>query len=422
MSNTMLPGIQTGGFSVGVMPSFTPVDPNLVAFNPGVALQGFGQAVNTGNAIEELKARRQHTEETAKTFAARNKLIQAQADLEHMRADFEQKIFDRKQAAEEARLAAAEKTSLATGNKAGREIAAAPDLDIIDKLNTSRTRQIAEGLSTPDIISQDIENEKVKKINDLLQNQKKWEDFQPLNEHEWEMRNLQIDHIKSQIKLEEAHAAAYKGMAAANDAKAQGVITPEAAAQRYGDVTRNVERITRDAEQADKNVVNEDSTVNLGQYRSKMFNTSGAPLVAPIARIGQDPVEKALGLKPNPLTGRAWQELPEGFDLQYTPGKDVALVVEKSTGKPVGEVAVPVEYSPKLHLAAKEVNSAIGRLPRLRSALDFYENRMRSEQGEAAPAQSTPQAPSVKVESPPKPAMTVFVKNPKTGKYEPVPQ
>src|SRR5690348_5272479 len=47
--------IQTRGFDVSVMPTYTPVNPSLAAFNPSQVLSGFGQGLDTLGNVEKLK-------------------------------------------------------------------------------------------------------------------------------------------------------------------------------------------------------------------------------------------------------------------------------------------------------------------------------------------------------------------------------
>lgn len=72
--------ITTQGFGVNVLPQYTPVDPSLVAFNPAAVTQGIGQGFDVVKGLEQLKLMRQTHEENAKMSAAKNKLLQAQAD------------------------------------------------------------------------------------------------------------------------------------------------------------------------------------------------------------------------------------------------------------------------------------------------------------------------------------------------------
>ena len=88
--------INTGGFQTNVIPNYTPVDPNLVAFNPGAITAGIGQSFDVAKGLAELKIMRQTHEENAKMSAAKNKLLQAQADNQRILADYEAGIAPKK--------------------------------------------------------------------------------------------------------------------------------------------------------------------------------------------------------------------------------------------------------------------------------------------------------------------------------------
>jgi hypothetical protein len=63
--------IQTSGFQVGAMPTYTPVNPSLVAFNPTEVSDGMLKAFRISNALEELKASKAKQAELAATRSAR---------------------------------------------------------------------------------------------------------------------------------------------------------------------------------------------------------------------------------------------------------------------------------------------------------------------------------------------------------------
>jgi hypothetical protein len=88
--------INTGGFQTNVIPNYTPVDPNLVAFNPGAITAGIGQSFDAAKGLAELKLMRQTHEENAKMSVAKNKLLQAQADNQRILADYEAGIAPKK--------------------------------------------------------------------------------------------------------------------------------------------------------------------------------------------------------------------------------------------------------------------------------------------------------------------------------------
>jgi len=88
--------INTGGFQTNVIPNYTPVDPNLVAFNPGAITAGIGQSFDVAKGLAELKLMRQTHEENAKMSVAKNKLLQAQADNQRILADYEAGIAPKK--------------------------------------------------------------------------------------------------------------------------------------------------------------------------------------------------------------------------------------------------------------------------------------------------------------------------------------
>lgn len=122
--------ITTQGHQVGVLPQFQPPDPSLLAFNPQQMAQGALSSLQIGGALEQMKALRQHTEELAKMSNARNKLLQAQADLATLNAEFEQGTQAGKKAASNATSAATVKTAgpLAdfTAAKAGLDLRLLP--------------------------------------------------------------------------------------------------------------------------------------------------------------------------------------------------------------------------------------------------------------------------------------------------------
>ena len=91
--------INTSGYSVGVLPQYSPVDANLAAFNPAAAIQGAAQGIDMVTGLQKLKDMRQIHEENAKMSAAKNKLLQAQADEAALLRDHEQAIADSKLAA-----------------------------------------------------------------------------------------------------------------------------------------------------------------------------------------------------------------------------------------------------------------------------------------------------------------------------------
>ena len=88
--------INTGGFQTNVIPNYTPVDPNLVAFNPGAITAGIGQSFDVAKGLAELKIMRQTHEENAKMSAAKNKLLQAQADNQRILTDYEASVAPKK--------------------------------------------------------------------------------------------------------------------------------------------------------------------------------------------------------------------------------------------------------------------------------------------------------------------------------------
>lgn len=51
--------INTSGFRLSQMPNYTPVDPSLVAMNPGAITQGIGASFQLANLLEQVKAQRQ---------------------------------------------------------------------------------------------------------------------------------------------------------------------------------------------------------------------------------------------------------------------------------------------------------------------------------------------------------------------------
>lgn len=66
--------IQTGGFKVDVIPSYTPVDPRLVAFNPGSFTNGILSAFDVAKTYDQMKAYKLMQDELA---ATRDKRIAA---------------------------------------------------------------------------------------------------------------------------------------------------------------------------------------------------------------------------------------------------------------------------------------------------------------------------------------------------------
>ncbi len=72
--------INTSGHEVQVMPSYTPVNPSLMGFNPQNVTNGALGALSVADSLEKIKSFRQHAEEIAKTEHARNSILQAEAD------------------------------------------------------------------------------------------------------------------------------------------------------------------------------------------------------------------------------------------------------------------------------------------------------------------------------------------------------
>lgn len=108
--------INTGGYGVNVLPQYTPVDANLAAFNPAAAMQGAAQGIDMVTGLQKLKDMRQIHEENAKMSAAKNKLLQAQAEQSALTADYMAKVQQQKLDAEMSRLEHdAKKNRLASG-------------------------------------------------------------------------------------------------------------------------------------------------------------------------------------------------------------------------------------------------------------------------------------------------------------------
>lgn len=69
------------------MPTYTPVDPSLAAFNPAQITHGIMDVYQTMGTAAQLKAFNQHALEVANTEGLRTKLLKAQADQEAIKAD-----------------------------------------------------------------------------------------------------------------------------------------------------------------------------------------------------------------------------------------------------------------------------------------------------------------------------------------------
>lgn len=72
--------INTGGFDVGVMPTYSPVNPSLASFNPVDITHGLMDSIQLTGNVDQLKAFRQHAAEIAATEGVRTQLLKAQAD------------------------------------------------------------------------------------------------------------------------------------------------------------------------------------------------------------------------------------------------------------------------------------------------------------------------------------------------------
>jgi len=103
--------VNTSGYSVGVLPQYSPVDANLAAFNPAAAMQGAAQGIDMVTGLQKLKDMRQIHEENAKMSAAKNKLLQAQADQQQIIADYEAVTTEKKAAKANSENAAAAKVA-----------------------------------------------------------------------------------------------------------------------------------------------------------------------------------------------------------------------------------------------------------------------------------------------------------------------
>lgn len=63
------------------MPRYTPVDPSLVAMNPGAITQGAGQALQLAQALDQIRAYRAHQQELADTRLKRVQAANVGADV-----------------------------------------------------------------------------------------------------------------------------------------------------------------------------------------------------------------------------------------------------------------------------------------------------------------------------------------------------
>ncbi len=70
--------INTSGHRVSVMPRYTPVDPALLAFNPGAAVAGFNDVLKIGKLLDQIKFDRAKEKELEDTRAARIAAANAQ--------------------------------------------------------------------------------------------------------------------------------------------------------------------------------------------------------------------------------------------------------------------------------------------------------------------------------------------------------
>lgn len=86
--------INTSGFGVNVMPQYTPVNPTLASINPDNFTNGALASFKVQDALEQLKAFRQHQEEFAKMEHARNSMMQAQSDREVLKAEHEKALAE----------------------------------------------------------------------------------------------------------------------------------------------------------------------------------------------------------------------------------------------------------------------------------------------------------------------------------------
>lgn len=79
--------ISTGGFGVNVMPTYTPVDPSLAAFNPAEITKGMLNHFQMQGTVAQLQAFKQHAQEVADTEAQRTQILKQQAEQDRLKLE-----------------------------------------------------------------------------------------------------------------------------------------------------------------------------------------------------------------------------------------------------------------------------------------------------------------------------------------------
>lgn len=354
------------------MPSFTPVNPSLAAFNPSNITNGALQSINIASSLDQLKAFRQHAEEVAKTEAARNQMLQAESTKAQILTDHLRAIDDASKAAELAQL---EHDRAVQESKTGADIA-----------TNASTAQTAGPLANLKIAEA---NSGVKDINFL-------NSIRPA-----------VESAKSSAAAAASGAAPYVALATVEDAKTQFQAAKLANAKAIDEFSSLPDDTKR------KNALVQ-SQIDLNNASAQYHIAQGQLNASKANAVGQDPQKavSAIDLELSRLGKMAAGSgvhdetgAPETLD-QYE-----ARVLDPTTGQVKTKFSLMHPLSGSNPVPTSPTGDALLFQKRqLTKAKDFYMSKIAGAALQDAG-----------VQPPPSGAPVVYWKNPSTGKIEPKP-